>query len=38
MRLLIMGPPGVGKGTQAVGVAAHIPAPAHPLERSRRTP
>ena len=28
MRLLIMGPPGVGKGTQAVGVAAHYGVPA----------
>lgn len=28
MRLLIMGPPGVGKGTQAVGVAAHYGIPA----------
>lgn len=28
MRLLIMGPPGVGKGTQAVGIAAHYGVPA----------
>ena len=28
MRLLIMGPPGVGKGTQAVGIAAHYGIPA----------
>lgn len=28
MRLLIMGPPGAGKGTQAVGVAAHYGVPA----------
>jgi len=28
MRLLIMGPPGVGKGTQATGVAAHYGIPA----------
>lgn len=28
MRLLIMGPPGVGKGTQAVGIAAHYDIPA----------
>lgn len=28
MRLLIMGPPGVGKGTQAKGVAAHYGIPA----------
>jgi len=28
MRLLIMGPPGVGKGTQAKGVAAHYGVPA----------
>lgn len=28
MRLLIMGPPGAGKGTQAVGIAAHYGIPA----------
>ena len=28
MRLLIMGPPGVGKGTQAKGIAAHYGVPA----------
>jgi len=28
MRLLIMGPPGVGKGTQATGIAAHYGVPA----------
>lgn len=28
MRLLIMGPPGAGKGTQAVGIAAHYGVPA----------
>jgi adenylate kinase len=28
MRLLIMGPPGVGKGTQAVGIADHYGIPA----------
>lgn len=28
MRLLIMGAPGAGKGTQAVGVAAHYGIPA----------
>ena len=28
MRLLIMGPPGVGTGTQAVGIAAHYGIPA----------
>lgn len=28
MKLLIMGPPGVGKGTQAIGIAAHYGVPA----------